>query len=60
LIAQEKEFDHAFSRRYYRENLRFMFREREKEGLHEFHRRCLGLGLFAIHDSASALELPLV
>jgi chorismate dehydratase len=60
LIAQEKEFDPAFSRRYYRENLRFVFREREKDGLREFHRRCLGLGLFAIHDSAFALELPLV
>ena len=41
LIAEEKEFDHKFCRRYYRENLRFGFSEEERAGLREFHKRCL-------------------
>jgi chorismate dehydratase len=41
LIAEEKEFDHSFCRRYYRENLRFGFGQEEKAGLREFHKRCL-------------------
>ena len=40
LIVEEKEFDRDFCRRYYRENLRFNFGEKEKEGLREFNRRC--------------------
>jgi predicted solute-binding protein len=41
LIAEEKEFDRNFCRRYYREHLRFGFREEERAGLREFHKRCL-------------------
>ena len=41
LIAEEKEFDRNFCRRYYRENLRFGFGEEERAGLREFHKRCL-------------------
>ncbi len=40
LIAQEKEFDHDFCRRYYGENLRFGFGEKEKEGLRAFQQVC--------------------
>ena len=40
LAAQEKEFDRDFCRRYYGENLRFSFGEKEKAGLREFNRRC--------------------
>ena len=40
LIAQEKEFDPEFCRRYYREHLRFSFGEREKEGLQTFANAC--------------------
>ncbi len=40
LIAEEIDFDHDFCRRYYRENLRFSFGEREKAGLREFKKRC--------------------
>lgn len=40
LVADEQEFDHDFCRRYYRENLRFNFGEKEKAGLREFNRRC--------------------
>jgi predicted solute-binding protein len=40
LVAEEKEFDRDFCRRYYRENLRFNFGEKEKAGLAEFNRRC--------------------
>jgi predicted solute-binding protein len=45
LLAEEKEFDHAFCRRYYRENLRFSFGKEEKIGLTEFHKRCVNLQL---------------
>ena len=41
LIAEEKEFDRKFCRRYYCENLRFGFGEKERAGLREFHKRCL-------------------
>ena len=41
LIAEEKEFDRKFCRRYYRRNLRFGFGEEERAGLREFHKRCL-------------------
>ena len=41
LIAEEKEFDRKFCRRYYRENLRFGFGEKERAGLREFHKHCL-------------------
>jgi chorismate dehydratase len=40
LIAQEKEFDHGFCNRYYRENLRFSFGDKEKEGLRKFQTLC--------------------
>jgi len=45
LIAEEKEFDRDFCRRYYRENLRFNFGKEEKQGLTEFHKRCRNLQL---------------
>jgi predicted solute-binding protein len=40
LIADEKEFDHAFCDRYYRQHLRFSFGEEEKTGLHAFADLC--------------------
>jgi chorismate dehydratase len=40
LVAEEKEFDRDFCRRYYRENLRFHFGEKEKEGLQAFASLC--------------------
>jgi chorismate dehydratase len=40
LIAEEKEFDRAFCYRYYRENLRFSFGEKEKKGLRKFQSLC--------------------
>jgi predicted solute-binding protein len=40
LIAEEKDFDHDFCRRYYLENLRFSFREKEKNGLKIFQKLC--------------------
>ena len=45
LIAEEKEFDREFCARYYRENLRFNFGKEEKQGLMEFHKRCVSLRL---------------
>jgi chorismate dehydratase len=45
LIASEKEFDPAFCERYYREQLRFSFGEREKNGLRAFHQLCQKHGL---------------
>jgi chorismate dehydratase len=45
LIGEEKDFDHDFCHRYYRENLRFSFGEKEREGLSEFHKRCVKLHL---------------
>lgn len=40
LISKETEFDRAFCERYYRENLRFNFGEREKQGLRRFSELC--------------------
>jgi len=45
LIAEEREFDHEFCARYYREHLRFNFGEKEKEGLRTFQRQCEKHGL---------------
>jgi predicted solute-binding protein len=41
LIAAEKDFDHEFCKLYYRENLRFRFGKKEKEGLRVFQRLCV-------------------
>jgi len=41
LIAQEREFDHEFCRRYYRDHLRFGFGENEKKGLQNFAEVCV-------------------
>jgi chorismate dehydratase len=41
LIAQEKEFDPVFCRRYFTEHLRFTFGEQEKKGLRQFQRLCV-------------------
>ncbi len=40
LIANEKEFDRAFCERYYRENLRFSFGQRDQQGLRAFAELC--------------------
>jgi chorismate dehydratase len=40
LIAEEKDFDHNFCSRYYRENLRFSFGKKEREGLRIFQKLC--------------------
>jgi chorismate dehydratase len=40
LIADEKDFDHDFCSRYYRENLRFRFGKGEREGLRIFQKLC--------------------
>ena len=45
LIAEEKDFDREFCVGYYRENLRFDFGKEEKQGLTEFHKRCVKLRL---------------
>jgi chorismate dehydratase len=45
LIAAEEDFDHEFCRVYYRENLRFHFGEKEKEGLQVFQKLCVKHGL---------------
>jgi chorismate dehydratase len=50
LISEEKDFDHGFCRRYYRENLRFDFGEKEREGLSEFYERCVKLHLLPYPD----------
>jgi chorismate dehydratase len=55
LIAEEKEFDHEFCARYYRENLRFSFGEKEKEGLREFQRLSQKYGLLAKREIEFAL-----
>jgi chorismate dehydratase len=56
VISQEKEFDPEFCRRYYRDNLRFSFGEREKEGLRTFADACKNLDLV----SKRSLEITLV
>jgi chorismate dehydratase len=55
LIAQEKTFDHAFCRRYYRENLRFGFGDKEKEGLRAFQRLCEKHELLPRHEIGFAV-----
>lgn len=45
LITAEKDFDHDFCSRYYREYLRFEFGEPEKEGLRRFNDLCAKHGL---------------
>jgi chorismate dehydratase len=62
LIAEEKEFDHDFCRRYYRKNLRFSFGEKEKAGLREFNKRCREQRLLPqkqLEAEARDLDLPL-
>jgi chorismate dehydratase len=62
VIAEEKEFDRDFCCRYYRENLRFSFGEREKAGLREFRKRCIELHLLPqehLGPEAGDLELSL-
>ena len=62
LVADEKEFDHDFCRRYYRENLRFSFGEEEKAGLAEFNRRCREqrlLPLEQLEAGSKDVDLPL-
>jgi chorismate dehydratase len=56
LITAQSEFDPEFCTRYFRENLRFDFGQREKAGLREFHRACLACKI----DVAPAHELSLV
>ena len=55
LIAGEMEFDRSFCDRYYREHLRFSFGEREKEGLHAFHRLCQKYELLPKRDIVFSL-----
>ena len=45
LIAAEEDIDHEFCKVYYRENLRFYFGEKEKEGLRLFQKLCAKHGL---------------
>jgi chorismate dehydratase len=62
LVAKEKEFDHDFCRRYYRENLRFSFGEEEKAGLTEFNRRCWEQRLLPVKQleaGSNGVDLPL-
>ena len=62
LVAKEKEFDHDFCRRYYRENLRFNFGKKEKAGLREFNRRCREerlLPLEHLEAGSRDVDLPL-
>jgi len=50
IIAKQQEFDPEFCRRYYRENLRFSFGNREKKGLHEFARACAKLKMIGAEN----------
>jgi chorismate dehydratase len=50
LIAEEKEFDSNFSRRYCREHLRFGFGEEEKKGLRTFGKLCVKQGLLSARE----------
>ena len=52
LIGEEKDFDHDFCRRYYRENLRFHFGEHEKKGLRTFQKLCEEQGALPKRDFA--------
>ncbi len=55
LIDEEKDFDHDFCHRYYRDSLRFSFGEREKEGLRIFQRLCEKHALLPKRDNAFTL-----
>ncbi len=62
LVAEEKEFDHDFCGRYYRDYLRFSFGEKEKAGLREFNRRCWEqrlLPLEQLEAESRVVDLPL-
>jgi chorismate dehydratase len=50
LVSQQTRFPPDFCRRYYRENLRFNFGEREKRGLRAFADLCARHGLLAQGD----------
>jgi chorismate dehydratase len=50
LISEEKDFDHDFCHRYYRENLRFSFGKREREGLRIFQKLCEKRDLIQKHE----------
>jgi predicted solute-binding protein len=50
LIGEEKDFDHDFCHRYYRENLRFSFGKREREGLRIFQKLCEKHDLIQKHE----------
>jgi predicted solute-binding protein len=50
LLADEKKFNHAFCRRYYRENLRFSFGDAEKRGFERFADLCMKLDLAPKRD----------
>ena len=50
LITAQTEFDPDFCSNYFRHNIRFNFGDREKAGLREFHRRCLGCGVKVVAD----------
>ena len=55
LVAEEKEFDRAFCYRYYGENLRFSFGEKEKKGLRKFQSLCEKHELLPKRDIALAV-----
>jgi predicted solute-binding protein len=50
--GQQKQFNHQFCARYYREHLRFNFGEKEKEGLQAFANLCTKHGLLSKRDLA--------
>ncbi|HEY4284356.1 MAG TPA: menaquinone biosynthesis protein [Chthoniobacterales bacterium] len=56
IIGQEKSFEPAFCRRYYRDNLRFSLGDREKQGLQQFANACAKLNLIPERE----LDLQLV
>jgi predicted solute-binding protein len=55
LITAEEDFDHEFCKVYYRENLRFHFGEKEKEGLQVFQKLCAKHGLLPKREIEFAL-----
>ena len=52
VVSDEKEFDREFCNGYYRENLRFNFGEREKQGLRAFADLCQKHGLLPKRELA--------
>lgn len=52
LISEKRDFDPEFCARYYRENVRFTFGEKEKEGLRAFAVACAALDLIPRRDLA--------